>query len=64
MGQTVNNMKNEPKLKMNKAEWFILAALVGGMGLMGLTAGLNGFLVFVGLGLLIWVVWRGRKMLY
>lgn len=54
----------EPKLKMNKHEWLVMLALVGGMGLLGLTAGFDGFLVFVGLGLIIWVVWRGRKMLY
>jgi hypothetical protein len=45
---------------MNKKELIIFLSFVGGMVVMGTPSG-GGF-TFLGLGLIIWVIWRGRKL--
>lgn len=49
-------------VKMNQKEWMLLVGLVLGMGLIGTAAGGGAALSFAGLGLVIWVIWRGRKL--
>jgi hypothetical protein len=50
-------------MKMDKKEWIILVVLVLGFFLMGTAAGGSAALSFAGLGLIIWLFWRGRKVL-
>jgi hypothetical protein len=47
---------------MNKREWMIFGTLVGGMALVGVGAGLGGMISFAGLGIIIWLIWRGRHL--
>lgn len=47
---------------MNSKEWVILLSMVGGFGMIGTAAGGEAALAFAGLGLIIWVIWRGRKL--
>lgn len=47
---------------MNQKEWLILIALIAGFALIGSAAGGSGVFTFAGLGLVIWIIWRGRKL--
>jgi hypothetical protein len=47
---------------MNGKELVILIALVAGFALMGSAAGAAGLFTFAGIGLTVWIVWRGRKL--
>jgi hypothetical protein len=49
-------------MQMNSREWTKFGVLVGAFALMGLTQGASGFFAFTGLGLVIWLVWRGRYL--
>jgi hypothetical protein len=58
-----NVIERRWKMKMDRKEWAILFLMLLGFFLMGLAAGGNGAFSFAGLGLIIWVFWRGRKIL-
>lgn len=48
---------------MSKKEWIIFASLVGSLTLMGLvTGGIKDMLMMGCFGLIVWGVWRGRKL--
>lgn len=56
---------SDPKdhsIKFNNKEKLIFWIFIIAFALMGLTKGITGLLAFTGLGLLIWVIWRGRKL--
>ncbi len=47
---------------MDRKEWMILITMLISFFLMGLAAGGGAALSFTGLGLIIWLLWRGRKL--
>lgn len=49
-------------MKIDYKEWMIFIVLMVGFAFMGLAGGTSGFFVFTGLGLIIWLLWRGRKL--
>lgn len=49
-------------MKMNNKEWMIFIVLVLSFALMGTTGGVSGTFAFAGLGLVIWLIWRGRNL--
>lgn len=56
------NVKKDNSVKSNK-ELMIFIALVVGFALMGSAAGGNGVFSFAGLAIIIWIFWRGRKLI-
>lgn len=58
---------SDPKLKkegivISSKEKMIFWVLIIAFALMGLTKGFTGLVAFTGLGLIIWLIWRGRKL--
>jgi hypothetical protein len=47
---------------MNQNEKMKMIILVGAFALLGLTQGFVGCVAFTGLGLIVWLIWRGRHL--